>query len=92
MLIVAGRAEEKPDKGEYLYRGIAARPFERRFNLADFVEVKGASASRMACFRSNWSARYPKSMKPRRIEIQAGQGESPPADDNVKTIEHSKVA
>ena len=35
--------DEKQDKGEYLYRGIAGRPFERRFNLADFVEVKGAS-------------------------------------------------
>ena len=43
MLTVTGRVNEKQDKGEYLYRGIAGRPFERRFNLADYVEVKGAS-------------------------------------------------
>src|SRR5205085_2125270 len=36
---------QKTDKGEhqYLYRGISARPFRRVFNLADYVQVKGAS-------------------------------------------------
>ena len=29
--------------GGYVHRGIAARDFERRFSLADFVEVKDAS-------------------------------------------------
>src|SRR5215467_4591810 len=47
MLTVSGRVnekqKEKEGESEYLYRGIAGRPFERRFNLADFVEVKGAS-------------------------------------------------
>jgi molecular chaperone IbpA len=36
----AKKAEEK--EREYLHRGIAARTFERRFQLADHVEVKGA--------------------------------------------------
>ena len=55
-LTISGRVDEKQDNGEYLYRGIAGRPFERRFNLADFVEVKGASFETV-CSRSNWSAR-----------------------------------
>jgi molecular chaperone IbpA len=42
-LSIAGRINEKQDGTEYLHRGIAGRPFERRFNLADFVEVKLAS-------------------------------------------------
>jgi molecular chaperone IbpA len=41
--IITGSVNEKQGEPEYLYRGIAGRPFERRFNLADYVEVKGAS-------------------------------------------------
>src|SRR5512134_3802689 len=39
------RGEKKPEETErqYLHRGIAARNFERRFQLADYVEVKGAN-------------------------------------------------
>jgi molecular chaperone IbpA len=35
--------ENGKDKSEVLYRGIAARTFERAFQLADFVVVKNAS-------------------------------------------------
>jgi hypothetical protein len=45
-ILVSGRANSKQDQGEYLYHGIAGRSFEPRFNLADFVQVKG-SASRL---------------------------------------------
>jgi molecular chaperone IbpA len=41
-LVVTGREAQKSDQ-DYLHRGIAARDFERRFSLADFVEVKEAS-------------------------------------------------
>lgn len=41
------KGEKKPvnddEHSEVLYRGIASRAFERRFQLADYVEVKGAS-------------------------------------------------
>ena len=45
VLTVRGeKAEEEADDGrEYLYRGIAKRAFERRFQLADHMEVRGAS-------------------------------------------------
>src|SRR3954469_15743383 len=42
VLTVEGHKNEKSDH-QYLYRGISARPFRRVFNLADYVEVKGAT-------------------------------------------------
>ena len=41
-LTVSGRIEGPDDEREYLHRGIATRAFERRFELADHIEVKGA--------------------------------------------------
>jgi len=91
MLIVSASADEKQekDKGEYLYRGIAGRSFERRFNLADYVLVKGASLDD-GLLQIELERELPDAMKPRRIEIQTGKaiGE----DDKVRAIEHSKVA
>ena len=42
-LVIAGRKPQDPERA-YLYRGIAARQFQRRFVLADGVEITGASA------------------------------------------------
>lgn len=42
VLVVKGRARTEEDKGTYLYRGIASRAFERRFQLADYIRVTGA--------------------------------------------------
>jgi molecular chaperone IbpA len=89
MLIVSTTAEDKQDKGEYLYRGIAGRSFERRFNLADYVIVKSASLDD-GLLQIELERELPEAMKPRRIEIQTGKtvGKS----DKVRTIEHSKIA
>jgi molecular chaperone IbpA len=43
LIISVATADDMEDKGEHLYRGIAGRSFERRFNLADYIIVKGAS-------------------------------------------------
>jgi molecular chaperone IbpA len=56
---------------EYLYQGIAARPFRRVFNLADYVQVKQAS------FQDGLSVidlvrELPEAMKPRQIQIATG--------------------
>ena len=89
-LIVSASADDsKQDKGEYLYRGIAGRSFERRFNLADYVVVKGASLND-GLLQIELERELPEAMKPRRIEIQAGKAIG--KDDKVRTIEHSKVA
>ena len=42
-LTVVGEKKAEEKAREYLHRGIAARTFERRFQLADHVEVKGAN-------------------------------------------------
>ena len=71
-LTIAGRINEKQDQTEYLHRGIAGRPFERRFNLADFVEVKRASFED-GLLQIELEREVPESMKPRKVEIQVGQ-------------------
>jgi molecular chaperone IbpA len=89
VLIVTGNADEKQGEGEYLYRGIAGRSFERRFNLADYIVVKGASLDE-GLLQIELELELPEAMKPRRIDIKAGK--SVGQADKVRTIEHSKVA
>jgi molecular chaperone IbpA len=88
MLIVSATADDKQDKGEYLYRGIAGRSFERRFNLADYVLVKEASIDD-GLLQIELERELPEAMKPRRIEIQTSQAVG--KADKLRTIEHSKV-
>jgi molecular chaperone IbpA len=66
-LTVEGKKPEE-NAGEYLYRGIAARPFRRAFNLADYVEVKQA-AFQDGLLVIDLVREVPEAMKPRRIEI-----------------------
>jgi molecular chaperone IbpA len=54
-----------------LYQGIAARAFERRFQLADYVEVKGASLEN-GLLHVDLAREIPEAMKPRQIRIGAG--------------------
>ena len=66
-LTIEGRKPESK-AGEYLYQGIAARPFRRVFNLADYVQVKQASFQD-GLLVIDLVREVPESMKPRRIEI-----------------------
>ena len=70
-LIITGKIQEldteKQDR-EYLYRGIAARQFERRFQLADFINIKGASL-KDGLLHINLEREVPDAMKPRKIDI-----------------------
>ena len=70
VLTVKGeKKEEKADEGrEVLYRGIAARAFERRFQLADHVEVTGASLEN-GLLHIELVREIPEAMKPRKISI-----------------------
>jgi molecular chaperone IbpA len=67
MLIVAGRRNEEDDR-RYIHRGISGRAFERRFGLADYVQVKGAEL-RDGMLSIDLVREIPEEMKPRRIEI-----------------------
>jgi molecular chaperone IbpA len=60
--------ENGADKAEVLYRGIAARAFERVFQLADFVLVKNASLEN-GLLHVDLSREIPEAKKPRSIPI-----------------------
>lgn len=72
VLTVKGeRSTEQDGEGsEVLYRGIAARSFERRFQLADHVEVNGA-ALKNGLLHIDLKRNVPEELKPRKIEIKA---------------------
>jgi len=78
-LTVTGKRAEDNGKGEYLHRGISARAFERRFQLADFVEAGEASFAN-GLLNIALKRVVPEAMKPRRIEI----GGSKAAQDQIE--------
>ncbi len=69
LLVKAEKSEEAEENGrETLYRGIATRAFERRFQLADHVEVRGA-ALKNGLLHIDLKREVPEEHKPRKIEI-----------------------
>lgn len=70
VLTVESRKAETGDH-QYLYRGISVRPFRREFNLAEYVQVKGASFEN-GMLKIDLVRELPEAMKPRQIPIQAG--------------------
>ena len=70
--VLSVKGERKDDTAgegsEVLYRGIAARSFERRFQLADHVEVLGA-ALKNGLLHIDLKRSVPEQLKPRKIEI-----------------------
>jgi len=81
VLVISGGGEERDDQN-YLYRGIAARQFERRFQLAEHVEVRGAKLEN-GLLHIDLERVIPEEKKPRRIAINAPE---------LKSIEGSKAA
>jgi molecular chaperone IbpA len=69
-LLIRGEKKESATekKGQVLHQGIAARAFERRFQLADHVEVKGASLEN-GLLHVDLVHQVPEAMKPRQIRI-----------------------
>jgi molecular chaperone IbpA len=65
------RGEKQAEVGEttFLHRGIAGRSFERRFQLADHVVVKGASLEN-GLLHVDLVRELPEAMKPRTIPIE----------------------
>jgi molecular chaperone IbpA len=74
--VLTVKGEKKESEGEteneFLYRGIASRAFERRFQLADHVEVKGATLEN-GLLHVDLVRNIPEAMKPRTIAINAGE-------------------
>jgi len=71
-LVVTGQKpeEENSEENGFLYRGIATRSFERRFNLADHVRVTGAELDN-GLLHIELEREIPEAMKPRSIEIHS---------------------
>ncbi len=70
MLIVRGQtgAEADEEGRIFLYRGIAGRQFERRFQLADFIRITGASL-KDGLLHIDLVREVPEASKPRKIKI-----------------------
>ncbi|WP_421696706.1 Hsp20 family protein [Aestuariivirga sp.] len=68
-LSVTGKKAEKTEsKGEYLHQGIASRAFERRFQLADHVQVNGAGLEN-GLLHITLKREVPEALKPRTIPV-----------------------
>jgi molecular chaperone IbpA len=84
VLTVRGRIKEPEQEVTYLHRGIGTRAFEHTFQLADYVQVKGASLNN-GLLDIELVREVPEALKPRKIEI--GQAAEAP-----KVVEHQKAA
>jgi molecular chaperone IbpA len=82
VLTISGKRTERQGTGELLHQGIASRGFERRFQLADHVEVAGADLEN-GLLHVTLKREVPETMKPRAIPIN-GKAQ--------KTIEGRKAA
>lgn len=84
-LTISGRKSEETDNRTYLHRGIAARNFERRFQLADHVQVTGARLEN-GLLHVDTRREIPEALKPRTISIEAANS------GGQRTIEGSQAA
>ncbi len=68
------RGEKKPEERErqFLHHGIATRTFDRRFRLADHVEVRGADL-KDGLLHIDLVRNVPERLKPRTIAIGNGR-------------------
>ena len=84
-LTVSGKkADRAESKSEFLHQGIAQRAFERRFQLADYVQVEGAELDN-GLLHIALKREIPEAMKPRTIAIKGSKSEP-------KVIENRKAA
>ena len=74
VLTVTGKALKEEEPKQFLHRGIARRAFERRFELADHIQVSGANLSN-GLLHIDLVREVPEAMKPRTIKIATGRAE-----------------
>jgi molecular chaperone IbpA len=82
-LHVTGRKQKDEQQRTYLHRGIAARDFEQRFQLANHVKVTTASFDN-GMLTIELVREVPEALKPRKIVIDGG--------DNVQALEQRQAA
>lgn len=74
VLTICGNRGKEDTGREYLHQGIANRAFERRFNLAEFIEVTHADLTD-GLLTINLKREIPEAMKPRSIQIREDKGD-----------------
>ncbi|WLR95335.1 Hsp20 family protein [Shinella zoogloeoides] len=82
LLTVTGKKQEGSADG-YLHRGIAGRPFEHRFELADHVRVNGADLSN-GLLSIELVREIPEALKPRKITIQSSPALTSPRPAQIE--------
>ncbi|WFU50018.1 Hsp20 family protein [Sinorhizobium terangae] len=82
LLVVRGEKAGE-DNADYIYRGIAGRNFDRRFQLADYVKVTSANLAN-GLLAIDLVRELPEQMKPRRIEIEQAKA-LPPLEGREQT-------
>jgi molecular chaperone IbpA len=84
-LVITGRKQKDAAERTFLHRGIAARDFEQRFQLADHVKVTGASFDN-GMLTIDLVREVPEALRPRKIAIDGV------APNNVTTLEQKRDA
>jgi len=74
-LLISGKQDDDSEGRNYLYRGIAARSFERKFQLAEHVKVVSAKLEN-GLLHVALEREIPEAMKPRRIAIGSGTADN----------------
>jgi len=69
-LEISGQSKTEPEPQRTLYRGIARRAFDRRFQLADHIKVAGATLEN-GILSVDLVREVPEALKPRKVEIDA---------------------
>ncbi len=92
-LVISGTKDEGGAERTFLHQGIAARNFERRFQLADHVKVDGARMEN-GLLHVDLVREIPEAMKPRTIQISTGSVENAKTQplSDVSRKESSQVA
>ena len=86
-LVISGKAKKDEENARYLYRGIARRAFERRFQLADHIKVVGASLDN-GLLHVELAREVPETAKPRTIQIATGA----PEEKKPEVLEQQRAA
>lgn len=90
-LHVTGRKQKDDAQRTYLHRGIAARDFEQRFQLANHVKVTTASFDN-GMLTIELVREVPEALKPRKITIGGGDSAAIGSGENVQALEQRQAA
>lgn len=86
-LTVSGKIESNDEDSNYIHHGIAGRAFERRFQLADHIQVDGARLEN-GLLTIDLVRELPEALKPRQIAIDT---KAQPRK-KAAALEHGKAA